>query len=237
MLLKRPGISGRFLFHLPRVFHAVGWIAGLQKAALRCSPNHLHDTPAWYDKCRTATVPAATTRPNAWSCMPKPTPAREPDPMARVVDRLLAQLPGLHGGAEPAPPVFRSSTGEIRVASGRYVEPPTLIGLWGRVALGISLGVMMTAWPYFRECGLPLFGYLGAVAAVVVAGAWIAATAWRLRNGAAHILALVLLLWGLALTADQLLQRTGYAAVPATWQCEAGSGPAWMRWFAPPGVA
>lgn len=167
--------------------------------------------------------------------MPKPSSGRQPDPMASVVDRLLAQLPGLRDAA-PAPPVFRSSTGEIRVASGRYVEPPTLIGLWGRVALGLMLGVMMTAWPYFRECGLPLFGYLGALAAVVVAGGWIAVTAWKLRNGVAHILALVLLAWGLVLTADELLSRTSYAAVQATWMCGApATGPGWMRWFAPPG--
>lgn len=158
--------------------------------------------------------------------------------MARVVDRLLAQLPGLQDAIQPAPPVFRSSTGEMRVASGRYVEPPTLIGLWGRVALGLTLGVMMTAWPYYRECGLPLFGYLSALVAVVVAGGWIAVTSWKLRNVIAHVLALVLVFWGLALTADELLSRTGYAAVQATWQCgEPGSGPAWMRWFAPPGVA
>lgn len=170
--------------------------------------------------------------------MPKPpSSGREPDPMARVVDRLLAQLPGLQDATQPAPPVFRSSTGEIRVASGRYVEPPTLIGLWGRVALGLTLGVMMTAWPYYRECGLPLFGYLSALVAVVVAGGWIAVTAWKLRNVVAHVLAVVLVFWGLALTADELLSRTGYAAVQATWQCgEPGSGPAWMRWFAPPGV-
>jgi hypothetical protein len=94
---------------------------------------------------------------------------------------------------------------------------------------------MMTAWPYFRDCGLPLFGYLAALVAVVVAGGWIAVTAWQLRNGIAHILALVLLFWGLVLTADVLLSRTNYAAAPATWQCDVpGSGPSWMRWFAPP---
>lgn len=157
--------------------------------------------------------------------------------MGRVVDRLLAQLPGLKGAPEPAPPVFRSSTGEIRVATGRYVEPPTLIGLWGRVALGLILGVMMTAWPYFKECGLPLFGYLAALVAVIVAGGWIAVTAWKLQNGIAHVLALVLLFWGLALTADELLSRTSYAAVQATWGCgDPGSGPVWMRWFGPQGA-
>jgi len=89
--------------------------------------------------------------------------------MARVVDRLLAQLPGLQGTVDPGPPAFRSSALEIHSGSGHYVEPPTLIGLWGRVVLGLTLGLMMTAWPYFRECGLPLYGYLCAVAAVVVA--------------------------------------------------------------------
>jgi hypothetical protein len=156
--------------------------------------------------------------------------------MARVVDRLLAQLPGLQSAPDPAAsPAFRSSTGEVRVSGGRYVEPPTLMGLWGRVALGLGLGVMMAGWPYFRECGLPLYGYLCAVAAVVVAGGWIAVTAWKLRNGVAHVLAVALLFWGLVLMADVLLPRTGYAAASATWQCgEPGSGPAWMRWFAPP---
>src|SRR5580765_3773082 len=130
----------------------------------------------------TATLSAVLIRPNGWSRMPKPSPAREPDPMARVVDRLLAQLPGLQGAPDPAAsPAFRSTTGEVRVSGGRYVEPPTLIGLWGRVALGLGLGVMMTAWPYFRECGLPLYGYLFAVAAVVAAGGWTAMTAWHLR--------------------------------------------------------
>lgn len=169
--------------------------------------------------------------------MPKTPPGREPDPMGRVVDRLLAQLPGLQGSVEPPPPGFRSASGEIRVATGRYVAPPTSAGLWGRVALGVTLSLMMAAWPYFRECGLPLFGYLAAVVTTVVAGGWIAVTAWKLRNGIAHVLALGVLLWGLVLTADVLLSRTGYAAVSQSWQCgEPGTGPAWMRWFAPPGV-
>ena len=157
--------------------------------------------------------------------------------MARVVDRLLAQLPGLQGAHEPSPgPMRRPVAAETRAVGGaRGIEPPTLGGLWGRLTLGLALGVMMTGWPYFRECGLPLFGYLCAVGAVIVAGGWIGVTAWKLRNGLVHIVGLVLLFWGLVLTADELLPRTGYAAVRATWQCgEAGSEPSWMRWFAPP---
>jgi hypothetical protein len=154
--------------------------------------------------------------------------------MAHVVDRLLAQLPGLKGTAEPPAGARRSSATEIRVGgTGRLVEPPTVPGLWGRVALGLILGIMMTGWPYFHGCGLPLFGYLFAVGAVLVAGGWAAVTAWKLQNSVAHILALVLLFWGMVLAADEVLPRTGYAAIVATWQCDVpDSGPSWMRWFA-----
>ena len=155
--------------------------------------------------------------------------------MARVVDRLLAQLPGLHGAPEPAPSSSSTSVGNIRMISvPRQSELPSQAGLWGRVTLALALGVMMAAYPYFRDCGLPLFGYLCAVAAVVVAGGWVAMLSWQMRNEIAHVLSLVLILWGLILTSDVMLPRTGYAAVPATWQCgEPGSGPAWMRWFGP----
>ena len=122
------------------------------------------------------------------------------------------------------------------VSVRRPNELPTLAGLWGRVTLALALGVMMTAYPYFRECGLPLFGYLFAVVAVILAGGWVAVLSWQMRNEVTHILSLLLILWGLILTSDVLLSRSGYAAVPATWQCgEPGSGPAWMRWFGPPG--
>jgi hypothetical protein len=116
----------------------------------------------------------------------------------------------------------------------RGSEQPSQAGLWGRVMLALALGVMMAAYPYFRECGLPLFGYLCAVAAVVLAGGWVAVLSWQMRNEVAHVLSLALILWGLALTSDVLLPRTGYAAVPATWQCDVPeSGPSWMRWFRP----
>ena len=158
--------------------------------------------------------------------------------MARVVDRLLAQLPGLQGSPAPNLSASRTSGGEFRVTSvPRPNELPSLAGLWGRVTLALALGVMMTAYPYFRECGLPLFGYLCAVVAVVLAGGWVAVLSWQMRSEVAHVLSLALILWGLILTSDVLLPRTGYAAVPATWGCgEPGSGPAWMRWFAPPGA-
>jgi hypothetical protein len=100
------------------------------------------------------------------------------------------------------------------------------------VALGIALGIMIVAWPYFRACGLPLFGYLFALVALMAAGLWTAVLAWKLGNARAHVVSLMLLSWGVVLTAGEILPRSGYAAVAESWHCDVpDSGPAWMRWF------
>lgn len=83
----------------------------------------------------------------------------------------------------------------------------------------MMLGALITQWPYPRACGLPLAGYLGAVGAVLVAGVWIAAVSWKLRSAAAHVLAFLLLLWGIGLAAERVLPRVGYAAERAGWSC------------------
>jgi hypothetical protein len=54
---------------------------------------------------------------------------------------------------------------------------------------------------------------------VIVAGVWIAAVSWKLRSGAAHATALLLLWWGTALAAERVLPRIGYAAERGTWTC------------------
>jgi heme A synthase len=85
--------------------------------------------------------------------------------------------------------------------------------------LGIALGGVMTQWPYPQSCGWPLAGYLGAVVTVIFTGAWIAFASWKLRNGLVHILSLILIFWGIVLSAEQLLPRIGYAADRANWAC------------------
>ena len=169
--------------------------------------------------------------------MPKPPPKRQPDPMTHVVDRLLAQLPGLHGASDDY-----ARTRDVAATPIRYVtatggtDSPTVVGLWGRVALGVTAAAMMLGWPYFHECGLPLFGYLLALLAIMGAGTWTATIAWQLRTPVAHIVSLLVLFWGFLLVSSEVLPRTGYAAVSATWQCRVpDAGPSWMRWFAPPG--
>ena len=148
--------------------------------------------------------------------------------MEREVNRLLAQL--THAGAEPigelrpngsAPtlsPVARPrSSGPTRsVAANPHWN---VAALWGRVGLAFALGAAMILWPYPHACGWALLGYLGAVAAVLLASAWIAFASWRMRSGVTHLLSLVLFYWGLVLAAEQVLPRIGYAADPAAWLC------------------
>jgi hypothetical protein len=144
--------------------------------------------------------------------------------MTREVDRLLAQLARQGSGPERengGPPVTHSGKRRF-VGIARTTEPPTradLIGLWARVCLGVLFGAVMTQWPYAHGCDLPLAGYLGAVAMVMLAGAWIAFSSWRLHSGPPHLLSLLLLFWGIVLAAEQLLPRIGYAAVQAHWRC------------------
>jgi hypothetical protein len=153
--------------------------------------------------------------------MAKPMPGKTPDPMSKVVDRLLAQLPGLDGVKEPVP------TGSVRygtqVGIGRELHQSgtagDLLGLWFRVFLGFALGGMMLSWPYAHECGLPLSGYLLAVIAVMLAGGWAAVSAWKFRAPLAHVLSLILFFWGIVLGAEQLLPRIGYSIDRATWEC------------------
>jgi hypothetical protein len=154
--------------------------------------------------------------------MPKPSRGAGPDPLAREVDRLLAQLSGIGGHrAEPGsrPDPQRRITRVSTSTSTSAVSRADRAGLWARVGLGAGLGGLMTQWPYPHGCGGPLAGYLGAVSVVVLAGIWIGVVSWRLRSGAAHVLGFLLLLWGILLAAERVLPRVGYAAERASWQC------------------
>lgn len=92
------------------------------------------------------------------------------------------------------------------------------------MVLALALGVALTQWPYIRECGWFLTVYLLAVTMVVLAGVWIAVVSWKLRNPVAHVLAVLLLLWGLALAGERALPRVGYAAQQAGWRCTDATG-------------
>lgn len=166
--------------------------------------------------------------------MPKNPSDDSLDGMSKEVDRLLRKLPGadpyLRGSELPAPPKPPAAPGSItgaRVPGTHLRDVSTSgapgahlkLGVWLRVLLGVALGVFMVWWPYRNACGLLLYLYMGAVAAVILAGGWAGVSSWKLRMGAAHVVSLLLVLWGLILAAEQVLPRTGYAAKAATWQC------------------
>jgi hypothetical protein len=157
--------------------------------------------------------------------------------MEREVNRLLAGLSSL--GSRPdherppprkdpasTPPPRRTDPVSLpptqpRAATAGAPTRGDRIALWARVLLGGALGGAMTQWPYPHTCDLALLGYLCAVAALLLAGAWIALASWRMRGGAPHVLSLILVFWGIVLAAEQVLPRIGYAAERATWRCPA----------------
>lgn len=130
---------------------------------------------------------------------------RTPEPAAPASGATPVTLPG----AKPAP-VDTPTTGTFPV-------------IW-RLALVVALGVGMLFWPYSVRCGAGLFGYLGAVGVLIGAGLWTSIWTWRHRAAKAHVLSLLIVLWGGVLGAVEVLPRIGYAipteAHPTTWMCQ-----------------
>lgn len=97
-------------------------------------------------------------------------------------------------------------------------------GVMARLTLAVALGVGMIFWPYSARCGAGLFAYLGAVGVLVGAGVWSSVWTWRHRSAKAHLLSLLILLWGGVLGAIEVLPRVGYATPseshPAQWMCQ-----------------
>ena len=98
-----------------------------------------------------------------------------------------------------------SSGGARPLSSIRSVRPVKAGTVWGCVTLGVLLAAAVPAWPYENDCGQWLFLYLGAVSLVVVAGLWGSRVSWKGRIGWAHVLAVMTIIWGLALTAHEVL--------------------------------
>jgi hypothetical protein len=168
----------------------------------------------------------------------KPPQNRHDDLMAAEVDKLLKKLPhadpSLSGervaqpepGAAPGRPPVSGHRREIQGGAPRVPRPRTPeeerranLGVWGLVALGVVLGVALTQWPYNAACGLALLWYVGAVATMLVVGGWCALSSWDQRLGVAHVLSLILVFWGIVLSAEVILPRIGYSVDKATWRC------------------
>ena len=97
-------------------------------------------------------------------------------------------------------------------------------GVFARLVLAIALGFAMLFWPYPARCGVGLFAYLFAAVMVIVAGVWSSIWTWRHRTAQGHVLALLLIVWGVVLGATEVLPRVGYAkpnpGQATTWMCQ-----------------
>jgi hypothetical protein len=107
-------------------------------------------------------------------------------------------------------------------AGAAMVREPTVrdkMAVWLKVGPAVLASLVMSQWPYAHGCGFSLYLYLAAVVVIIVAAAWGSVSSWKLRMGVAHIASLVGIFWGMALIAQQVLPRVGYAAVAASWRC------------------
>jgi hypothetical protein len=112
-------------------------------------------------------------------------------------------------------PVAALPSGEPRETRGWAV--------YLRLLLSVAAGVALVIWPYDTRCGTGLFGYLAATAIVTASGIWSGVWTWRHRAPRAHMISLLLILWGMVLGSIQVLPRIGYGKPdpqhPATWAC------------------
>lgn len=93
------------------------------------------------------------------------------------------------------------------------------IAIWAVALLGVLGAAALAVWPYDKACNLPLGIYLVGVLAVFGASVWTMRLGWATRRGAVLIIGMITMVAALALAALEVLPRTGYAKVAATWTC------------------
>lgn len=149
---------------------------------------------------------------------------RDWDAEMRKIDEQMAraakQPAAPPAAAAGAAPVARASAS---AAPTGMAPTTTNFGVYARLTLAVAVGVGIIFWPYAARCGLGLLGYLAAVLMVIISGGWSAVWTWRHRAARAHLLSLLLVLWGLVVAGIDVLPRIGYAkpttAHPAGWSC------------------
>lgn len=141
----------------------------------------------------------------------------------------LAKIEREYDGLPPEPSAgaLNAKRASERQAQLRQDAQTAAIGAWARLILVAALAVALVFWPYARDCGAGLFVYVGAEALIVAGALWVVAWTWRWRIAKTHGLALMLVLYALALIGAQVAPRVGYAKVdaahPQQWSCAAAS--------------
>jgi hypothetical protein len=124
---------------------------------------------------------------------------------------------------EPSPASTRAKMESGRHKLEQRQQKEAAIGVYIRLVLVLALGSSIVYWPYSRSCGATLFMYLSSVSLVVIGGLWTAASTWQNRMPRTHLLSMAIILWGLTLSALEVLPRAGYALpdpARAVWRCE-----------------
>ena len=136
----------------------------------------------------------------------------------RKIEREFDGLP-----PEPTPIELRQKRDAERHERDRQDAASASFGVYFRLTLVVCLAISLACWPYEVSCGAMLFGYLGAVVMLIVAGIWTATATFAHQMPRRHLAAVLVVLWGLVLGAAQVLPRIGYAN-PApgrsiSWSC------------------
>ncbi len=120
-------------------------------------------------------------------------------------------------------PTSAAATPEAKAQVRAQQSRTRTLGVLTRLTLAVALGLGMLFWPYDARCGFGLAAYLASVGVLIGSGVWSAIWSWRHRSPRAHILSLLIALWGLTLGAAEILPRSGYARPdpgrPMTWLC------------------
>jgi len=124
---------------------------------------------------------------------------------------------------EPSRAFKKMQSEEERRAQERAQQRAAMFSGAARLVLVAALGVALALWPYERDCGSGLFGFLGVELMIVIGGIWVAFTTWRYRLPRMHVVSLFIILGGLTLLAAEVLPRIGYASVdpkhPPSFSC------------------
>ena len=148
--------------------------------------------------------------------------------LASISDEQLAATPEPAAAAPAAPAAPAALAGRPAAprsapgaaAAPAMVPPPGAVAprgwrahlaLNGKLLLSLAAAVGIVFWPYGYRCGSDLAVYFGAVTGVTALGLWAARSTWFHRAGKRHVLALLVVGWGLGLAAWQVLPRAGYA--------------------------
>lgn len=138
----------------------------------------------------------------------------------RKIEREYDGLP-----PEPTPTALRQRREAERKEREQEEARAASFAAYFRLTLVLCLAISIAAWPYRTDCGVTLWGYLGAVVVLIAGGIWTAAATWQCRGPWRHGMALFMILWGLTLGASQVLPRVGYALPEpgraTTWSCTA----------------